>query len=615
MLDIQREQCVENISFILLNQLLAQTNASFDGLVKLKNQIRNFVSNESQIQLLLPAFPCKTNNLDKVLGHKPDMGEYLVLRKFVKAIRDIQAVYEPGVTFYVFSDYHTFSDYISVDLEHHYDYSDDLRKMVENMNCSDSLKVVNFEHFPAFDDLSDEQYFQGLKHKFGDSHYEDNFSELKKRNNKMNSTYLGLKKFMNQDQKHILSSFSYKDRRKRLADIAKGMMVQGKALDNFLQQNFGECIRLSIHEHPMVGKKYSLFLFDERQFKTPWHSTLMFDALSGKYVVDSRENHLNGKGAVLSVTYEGTPWCYIKLTARTDVTEHALRQMKATLSREKSGLILECINGSCSVSDLLNKELNNLVKEFGTVTLKGFTQFNEPAEMENWYCERGAVIPWQFGNVQIMTSLQKAQTTLPLHWNLMCPPAYMKVSQTKYNYEDYTPNEFALYCHQNTATKDSMIAVDAALATLTMDGKERETLRNTHLGYTPQAHYSNGEKMVHPVVFRCPASQQDIVRWAQNGEHTMSEVLAPINANIESSTSYECVDELSERLSQICFDSRVLTEIEMDKGDIVLVNNHSTLLSMPATSGERELWRMQQQPRSVNSPWQPHNMATLNQAS
>lgn len=95
----------------------------------------------------------------------------------------------------------------------------------------------------------------------------------------------------------------------------------------------------------------------------------------------------------------------------------------------------------------------------------------------------------------------------------------------------------------------------------------------------------------------------------------MSEVLAPINATIESSKSYDCVDELSERLNKICFDSRVLTEIEMDKGDIVLVNNHSTLLSVPATSGKRELWRMQQQPRSVNSPWQPHNMSTLNQAS
>ncbi len=42
---------------------------------------------------------------------------------------------------------------------------------------------------------------------------------------------------MNQDQKFVLAPLSYKDRRRRLADKAKGMMVQGKALDNFLQQN------------------------------------------------------------------------------------------------------------------------------------------------------------------------------------------------------------------------------------------------------------------------------------------------------------------------------------------------------------------------------------------
>ncbi|HDI3246533.1 TPA: L-tyrosine/L-tryptophan isonitrile synthase family protein, partial [Vibrio cholerae] len=88
------------------------------------------------------------------------------LRKFVQCIRDIESVYEPGVTFYIFSDYHTFSDYISVDLDHHYDYSDNLRKMVANMNCSDALKIVNFEHFDEFSDLKDTEYFDGLREKF-----------------------------------------------------------------------------------------------------------------------------------------------------------------------------------------------------------------------------------------------------------------------------------------------------------------------------------------------------------------------------------------------------------------------------------------------------------------
>ena len=610
MLNTKIDQYVESISFILLNQLLAQTNASFDGLVKLKSQIRNFVSNKSEIKLLLPAFPCKTNNLDKVFSHKPDMGEYLVLRKFVKTIRDIQAIYDPGVTFYIFSDYHTFSDYISVDLKQHYDYSNDLRILVESMNCSDSLKIVNFEHFPAFDNVNDEEYFQELKHKFGDSNYEDNFSELKKRDNKMNSTYLGLKKFMAHDQKYILSSFSDKNRRKRLADIAKGMMVQGKALNNFLQQNFGECIRLSIHEHPMIGRKFSLFLFDERQFKTPWHNTIMFDAASGKYLIDSRESHLKSKGAILPVTHNGTPWCYINLTAQTEATEHKMRQMKATLIREKSGLILECGDDTCSVSDIQNKELGHLVREFGVVTLRGFTSFNEPAEMEHWYCKRGAVIPSKFGNVQIMTSQENTKTIMPLNWSLMCPPIELGVSQTKYKYEDFTPNEFVLYCHQNTSTKDPIITVDAALAAITIHGKERENLRNTYLGYN-----SDDKKMVYPVIFHCPTSHQDIVRWAQKGAHGMPEVLSFICFNIESSGAYNCINDLNDRLSQICFNSRVLNEIEMDKGDIILFNNHTTLLSMQEANGKREIWRMQQQPRSVNSPWQPHNMQTIDQVS
>ncbi|MBF4386611.1 PvcA, partial [Vibrio anguillarum] len=205
MLDHQQQQCVDNIAFILLDQLLAQTDATFTGYQKLKTQIAQCVIENKVITLLLPAFPCKTNNLDKVLGYKPDLGEYRVLQKFVNAIRDIQSVYSPGVMFYIFSDYHTFSDYINVDLEHHYTYSDELRNMVENMNASDCLKIINFEHFSAFDDLNEYQYFNGLKQRFGDAEYERDFARLKQHDNAMHHTYLGLKKFMHQDQKYALA--------------------------------------------------------------------------------------------------------------------------------------------------------------------------------------------------------------------------------------------------------------------------------------------------------------------------------------------------------------------------------------------------------------------------
>lgn len=619
MLDTQREQWVENISFILLSQLLAQSDASFEGLVKLKQKIRHFVSSGSQIKILLPAFPCKTNNLDKVLGYKPDMGEYLALKKFVTAIRDIQAVYEPGVMFYIFSDYHTFSDYISVDLEHHYEYSENLKNMVKKMNCSDCLKIVNFEHFTAFDDLDEYQYFTGLKDRFGDPGYEKNFADLKRRDNKMNNTYLGLKKFMTQDQKHILSKYSHKDRRLRLAEIAKGMMVQGNALDNFLNTHFGEYIRLSIHEHPMIGKKYSLFLFNERQFKTPWHSTIMFDAKLGKFLIDTRENHLSASGAVIPVYYNDTAWCYICLSARNEETANVLRQIKATLHHEKSGLVLDCQGASLPTEIISRRELGNLVKEFGTVTLKGFETFSEPAEMENWYCKRGPMVPWPHSNVQIITSQQPEQPALPLHWKLMCPPSYLDVCQDKYGYEDYTPDEFALYCHQgaseNSAENGCLITVDAALAVVTIDGQERERLRATSLRYLPETHSSECESMAYPLIVQCPLTQQDVIRWAQrNSEHVQSEVPGIINAELASSDTFNDVISAEHRMMEISQDARMITQHSLQEGDLILINNHSTLVGAQPMKGKREWWQIQIQPSSVNSPWQPHNRVELNQA-
>ncbi|MBJ7539833.1 L-tyrosine/L-tryptophan isonitrile synthase family protein [Marinomonas transparens] len=621
--NIQYEEAVEKISFILLSQLIAQSDASFEGLVKLKEKIRHFVYDRKKIQLLLPAFPCKTNNLNKVLGHNPDIGEYLVLRKFVGTIRDIQAIYDPGVSFYVFSDYHTFSDYISVDLAHHYDYADGLKKMVGRMNASDSLKIVNFEDFEEFDGISDTEYFTALKDKFGDKDYEQNFSELKLRNNKMNNTYLGLKKFMSQDQQHILAKFSHKAGRKRLAEMAKGMMVQGKALDNFLQQKFADCIRLSIHEHPMIGKKYSLYLFDEPRFKTPWHSTMMFDAHSGNFLVDAHEQHLKKHG-VIPVSYEDQPWCLIKLTASAELAPQ-LTKIRARLQNEKFGLILESSDSTLPITLLNQKDLNQLVKEFGTVTLRGFQALSEPAQMEAWYSRRGAIVPWQFGQLNKITppaslsNAAKSTASLAIDWNLVCPPTYMGIHPSKYAYEDFTPHEFALYSHRNDTNQNpeaSNVVIDSVLAGLIIDGQEREKLRQTSLKYELEENHLGTVSNTHPLIIQCPQTRQETLRWWKSGHQ--GHALEPLPAHqtsIETSPAYTDCQTLEARLLEICMDPRVCIRYHVTEGDLMLFNNHTTLQSMVALNGNNELWHMQLQPNSVNSPWQPYNRVELHQAS
>ncbi|MFG0606707.1 L-tyrosine/L-tryptophan isonitrile synthase family protein [Vibrio mimicus] len=596
MLDAEQETYVEKTSFILLNQLIAQCNASYEGLAHLKSQLRSFIQKQQKIKLLLPAFPCKTNNLDKVLGHTPDIGEYLVLRKFVQCIRDIQSVYEPGITFYIFSDYHTFSDYISVDLEHHYDYSDNLRKMVANMNCSDSLKIMNFEHFDEFKDLKDTEYFNGLREMFGEPDYADNFSKLKLKNNKMNQTYLGLKKFMNQDQKHILAPLSYKERRQRLAQIAKGMMVQGKALDNFLQQKFADCIRLSIHEHPMIGKKYSLFLFNERQFKTPWHSTLLFDASRGEFIVDSKENHLKRSGLIVPVTHDGKPWCYLQLNLASEQSITALSQIKAELMLEKFALRLECSSPNISLSMLNPKELSHLVREFGSVRLRGFSTLSHPTELQHWYLNQRSAITWDFGVT--VEGLKSRAVDLPVHWALSCPPVSMDIDSQRYQYEDFTPHEYAVYCATSDAN-NVWETVDSALAVLTLEGQEREQLRHTVMHYANFTPEHSGTAR-HPLVRYCSTSRQDVLRWQDlHHEHGYQIQLDDVNVSAEQSAIHQ-------RLSMLCHNPKVCVEHSLQQGDLLLINNLTTLQSCQ-TAHKDEYWRIHLQPESINSPWQPHN--------
>ncbi len=74
MLDVYRETEIDKITFILLDQIIAQCDATYQGIAKLKQQLRDSIREQKKIKLLLPAFPCKTNNLDKVISHEPDMG-------------------------------------------------------------------------------------------------------------------------------------------------------------------------------------------------------------------------------------------------------------------------------------------------------------------------------------------------------------------------------------------------------------------------------------------------------------------------------------------------------------------------------------------------------------
>jgi hypothetical protein len=74
------------------------------------NRVYGYVQKSQPMLFCLPAFPCKSPNLNKVGGTMPDLAEHLaldVLRGFVK---EICKLYPPGATLWIISDGHVFSD-------------------------------------------------------------------------------------------------------------------------------------------------------------------------------------------------------------------------------------------------------------------------------------------------------------------------------------------------------------------------------------------------------------------------------------------------------------------------------------------------------------------------
>lgn len=75
-----------------------------------ENGILFYTARNAIIEMILPAFPCKSTCLDKVSGTTPDKGEELTLRSIHKFIQEAEKVYPPGVKFFIVSDGHVFSD-------------------------------------------------------------------------------------------------------------------------------------------------------------------------------------------------------------------------------------------------------------------------------------------------------------------------------------------------------------------------------------------------------------------------------------------------------------------------------------------------------------------------
>lgn len=293
------------------------------GFVK---SVEFFVSRNIPIEAVLPAFPCKSSNFNKVASCFPDKGEELALLQVIDFVQAVEAVYPPGLKFFIVSDGHVFSDCIHVDDDVVDLYGEKLQELYQKVK-PDGFDGIEFRGLNDCFVSDDKHVIAGdLAAVHVDHHVPTQLAEETETNRKILmlgcddnaqvlreqiSTpnhprlylYRGFNKFMAEDlaETEIAKLISRKKFKKLTSAVAFEMIRRNDAYSNLVELVFPFHLRLSIHAHHNAGPKYGICLLsrdicapaghnkDEEDrllhIPTPWHNSVFKIENSDKYIV------------------------------------------------------------------------------------------------------------------------------------------------------------------------------------------------------------------------------------------------------------------------------------------------------------------------------------------
>lgn len=293
--------------------------------------VRHFVERNLPVEAVLPAFPCKSLNRDKVAGGLPDKGEELALDRLVQFVKSVREIYTPGMKIWIVSDGHVFSDCIGVDDEDVDVYSEALKNLYQEMDESDGIgfrSLVDLFDPEEFDEsLVDQvelphhlktnlvaklELCRKILMKLCDLDCGELQRDIDTPGHPRLALYRGFLKFMTEDlaQHPSVTDLSRKQFKKVVLRVSFEMIKRNDAYSNLVELMFPFHLRLSIHSHNNSGPKFAVRLLkdclvirlieDFRQpetldllhVPTPWHNAIVqFEHTEKFYVVKSCHVH------------------------------------------------------------------------------------------------------------------------------------------------------------------------------------------------------------------------------------------------------------------------------------------------------------------------------------
>ncbi|KAH3679600.1 hypothetical protein WICMUC_000832 [Wickerhamomyces mucosus] len=311
-----------------------------------------FTKRNAKIEAVLPAFPCKSSNLEKVGGISPDKGEELGLRRLISFTEEIEKIYEPGLKVFIVSDGHVFSDCIGVDDDIVDSYTANLKQLYQNIiaensyhnkECigfislkdilyvhNDPLPIEHVKDFPMehstgtkideASEISRQMLMAGCDTDCGGLRKDINTD-----NHPRLYLYRGFSRFMSEDLalNSYFDKMSNKKFKKIVSKVSFEMIKRNDAYSNLVELIFPFHLRFSIHAHNNKGPKFGIKLIKSEHCKiikkldsaeepecedllhipTPWHNSIIkiegadtYYLAKSKIVIDAIEDgHYEGE--------------------------------------------------------------------------------------------------------------------------------------------------------------------------------------------------------------------------------------------------------------------------------------------------------------------------------
>lgn len=270
-----------------------------------ETKINYFTSQNLPLHFILPAFPAKSPNPEKVLGPLPDLAEEIALMTLENMCKEISSIYSPGATLTICSDGRIFSELVGVTDEQITLYVKKIKELITKLNLQ-HINIVNLEDLTAGNSFDEQR--QELFEKYAEP-LED-LQHRMKVNPEFQHLFNGIHRFISEDRKAVAPDSTMSQIKKESKTIALQVIQHSNAWTRFLLYIYPNSIRLSIHPYNSHNDKIGIQLTKAtNNWITPWHGVIVLD--TDGYTL-MKKSEAEQKGARL-VTENNQPYYYTLL--------------------------------------------------------------------------------------------------------------------------------------------------------------------------------------------------------------------------------------------------------------------------------------------------------------